>query len=245
MLETSHGLIALHLRSGLSAAPGSRVVLHHPTYASGAIVSADLARLGPPTVGPPTTATGPADFTPGPRTLLVLVVPLIGQPAVGDEDSIRNIVFTAPNSANAFLQQESFGQVSLTGKLRSDGDVYTVAPFKPLNTKTCDEVLWGNQAESEFLSATAMDPESWDHVMFVFDDPACTFSGEAEIGDIPGIAARHTWINASQTNGVPTTSVLAHELGHNLGVDHAGGFNCGTGASRISFSEAVRHDRDD
>jgi hypothetical protein len=63
MLQTSHGLIALHLSSGLSAPSGSRVVLHDPTYRNGAIVSADLARLGPPTVNPESALFGPADFT--------------------------------------------------------------------------------------------------------------------------------------------------------------------------------------
>ena len=56
--------------------------------------------------------------------MLVLLAQINGQPAPGSADAMRNIIFTAPNSANAFIQEESFGQLSLTGKLRSDGDVY-------------------------------------------------------------------------------------------------------------------------
>jgi Metallo-peptidase family M12B Reprolysin-like len=244
LLETSHGPVALRLPQGLPAAPGARIAVHDPTYSDGAIVGGDLAMLGPPTVPSGDATLGPANFTPGPRKVLVLLAQISGQPAPASADAIRNIIFTAPNSANAFIQEESFGQLSLTGKLRSDGDVYGPYPIKSkFPADVCDNVGWGSDAETAFDTATGMNAETWDNVIVVFQASQCNFSGIGEIGQLHvGTGARHAWINAVLTNGVPTTSVVSHELGHNFGVDHAGGLECTDGTTRIAFSEACAND---
>jgi hypothetical protein len=241
LLETTQGPIALRLPQGLPAPLGTRLTVKHPRYVDGAIVGGGLSYLGPPTI--PVQGNqfvGPADFTPGPKKVLVLLAQIAGQPAPGSADAIRNIVFTAPYSANAFIQQESFGQLSLTGKLRSDGDVY--GPYlvtSAAKAGVCDNVAWGQDAEKQFNTTTHQVAESWDEVIVVFQSSDCPFSGVGEVGDLnAGVGARHAWINAIGSNGVPTTSVLAHELGHNFGADHAGGLQCTQNGVRISFSDA-------
>jgi hypothetical protein len=240
MLVTSTGPLALRLPQGLPAAPGSRVAVRNPTYKDGAIVAADLSMLGPPAATVATPTLGPANFTAGPRKVLVLLVQAPSAPAPGSADAVRSILFTAPNSVNSFIKEETFGQLSLTGKLRSDGDVF--GPYAPSKafTGVCDEVDWGNEAEAAFKKQTGLDPETWDNVVVVFQEPTsvCAFSGIGEIGQLKAGSARHSWINAIGSGGVPTVSVVAHELGHNFGVDHAGAFNCSSNGVRISFSEA-------
>jgi hypothetical protein len=241
LLETAKGLVPLHLASGLPAAPGSRISVRHPRYVDGAIVAGDLAKLGPPGPTYGDTKIGPVNFTPGPRKVLVLLLQIPGQAAPGNADAVRGAIFTAPNSANAFVNEETFGQLSLTGKLRSDGDVY--GPYTVGSASgTCDSVNWGTSGEAAFKAATGMDAETWDNVIFVFQATACNFSGEGEIGQLVAGKARHAWVNPTFTNGVPTTSVVAHELGHNFGVDHAGGFNCSVNGVRVSFTEACATD---
>jgi hypothetical protein len=243
LVETAQGPIALRLASGLPVAPGARIAVHNPKYADGAIVGGNLAMLGPPTTPSGVPSLGPANFTPGPRKVLVLLAQINGQPASASAADIRSSIFTAPNSANALIQEESFGQLSLTGKLRPDGDVF--GPYSVVsqqNPDVCDYLGWGNLALSQFHSATGLDPESWDNVIVIFQAAQCNFSGVGEIGQLNPPGARHAWVNAILTNGVPTTSVVAHELGHNFGVDHAGGLVCYSGSVRISFSEACAVD---
>jgi hypothetical protein len=240
LLATPSGPVALRLPGGLPAAPGSRIELHNPIYQDGAIVAADVSMLGPPPATVATPTLGPANFTPGPRNVLVLLVQAPNAPAPGSADAVRSIMFTAPNSVNSYIKEETYGQLSLTGKLRSDGDVFgPYAPSKPF-AGVCDPVDWGSEAEAAFKKQTGLDPETWDNVVVVFQEPTsvCGFSGIGEIGQLKAGAARHAWINAVGSGGVPTVSVVAHELGHNLGVDHAGAFNCSADGVRISVSDA-------
>ena len=179
LLETARGPIPLRLPQGLPAKPGARFAVHDAEYSDGAIVGGNLAMLGPPTgPSPDPTVYGPANFTPGPRQVLVLLAQINGQPAPASAAAVRNIIFTAPNSANAFIQEESFGQLSLTGKLRSDGDVY--GPYMIQSKQkpdVCDNVGWGSDAEAQFAAATGMNAETWDNVIVVFQASQCNFSG--------------------------------------------------------------------
>ena len=240
MLVTSKGPVALRLPEGLPAAPGSPIALAGPTYKGGAVVAADLSMLGPPPGNPRDANTRSGELHAGPRKVLVLLVQAPSAPAPGSADAVRSIIFTAPNSVNAYIKEETYGQLSLTGKLRTDGDVF--GPYTPTKTFSgvCDEVDWGTEAEAAFKKQTGLDPETWDNVVVVFQEPTsiCAFSGVGEIGQLKAGAARHSWINAIGSGGVPTVSVVAHELGHNFGVDHAGAFNCSAGGVRISFSDA-------
>lgn len=73
-------------------------------------------------------ATGPGQSTaipPGARkTAVLLIAPAGSSPGPWSQESARSEVFTGTNSVNAFYQEESYGSISLTGKLREDGDVF-------------------------------------------------------------------------------------------------------------------------
>ena len=60
-----------------------------------------------------------------PRKVAVLLFKFSGDPVEPwSPEQTRSKVFTASDSANAFYEEESYGQISLTGKLSSDGDVF-------------------------------------------------------------------------------------------------------------------------
>jgi hypothetical protein len=139
------------------------------------------------------------------------------------EADVRSIVFTATSSANAYFKEQSYGLRSLTGKVRTDGDVYGWYTIAQDNT-TCDYSSWGNAARAA-AQAAGVDLSGYDHIIHYFSPVDCGWGG---VGQVPG---RYTWINNS------SASTVAHELGHNFGLHHASTWSCtNTSGQRVSIS---------
>ena len=139
------------------------------------------------------------------------------------EADVRSFVFTATTSSNAYFKEQSYGLRSLTGKVRSDGDVYGWYTIAQDNT-TCDYSSWGSAARAA-AQAAGVDLTGYDHIIHYFSPVDCGWGG---VGQVPG---RYTWINNS------SASTIAHELGHNFGLHHASTWSC-TNASgqRVAIS---------
>lgn len=129
-------------------------------------------------------------------------------------DEVRSVMFTAPDSVNAYFQEQSFGATSFTGAQRADGDVfgwYTI----PNNPSRCSYRSWGPAAAS-LAKAEGVDLSAYDHTIYVFPSVAsCPWLGSAQT---PG---KELYIH-----GPFTLRVVGHEIGHNLGVHHAASYRC-------------------
>jgi hypothetical protein len=131
---------------------------------------------------------------------------------------IKSKVFTAGDSTNAFFKEETYNQLWLTGKTDPSGDVFGWYTL-PVAPTTCDYSNWASLARTA-AAAGGFNASGYQHVMYVFPStPACSWAGLAYL---PGT---ESWIN-----GDLSVRVTGHELGHNLGLHHAGSWFC-TGGS--------------
>jgi Bacterial Ig domain/Gametolysin peptidase M11 len=173
-------------------------------------------------------ATGPStqSVVPGSRKVAVLLITFAGDPAEPwPPEQTRAQVFTAADSANAFYQEESYGAISLTGKLSPSGDVFG---WFRLDTPTagCPYGTWREEAD-EAAAKAGIDLTGYQHLIYKFPyNGNCSWFGVA--------SGNGNW---SMNNGDFGVQVIAHELGHNLGLLHAGSWTCTSGGVRVQISD--------
>ena len=196
----------------LAAEPGDRVVVTGGMRDGGLVGAVEA-----------TTASPQAAVAAGPRKVAVLLVTFDGGSSEPwSKEATRSEVFTAANSANAFFQEESYGGISLTGKLRADGDVFGWFNLD-VPTAGCPDSEWRSAAD-EAAAAAGIDLTGYQHLIYKFPFQfSCSWGGKAG----------NNW---AMINGNFGVQVIAHELGHNLGLLHAGSWTCTLGGVRVQIS---------
>ena len=211
------------------------VLARPPRIASGSTVVVKGRRAGSRLKGSVrplrTNLVHAALVPPGQRkTAVILVKPDAASPEPWTTDYVRRRIFTDSTSTNAFYKEDSYGQVSLVGKNRPDGDVYgwyTVAA-----TADCDvgAIAQGAQAAAAADGFTAT---GYQHIIYAFPyQSSC--GGWAGLGNMPGTKS---WMN-----GYIEPWVVAHELGHNMGLHHANTFTCTSGGTPVAISSNCSSD---
>ena len=207
--------------------PGSRVRLEG-TLQNGALVVADslsaVDQLAPAAVAADATAAAPSihrtaivlfGFSGGPSYTSLSTTPAAAQAlAFGSQ----------PDSLASYYLEQTYGQLGFAG------DVF--GPFNVVDSvQSCSGIDLGRWAEQAEASAGIND-QAYQHYIFVFPSrPSCPFAGIAEIG------GHHVWIN-----GDFSVRVLAHEIGHNLGLEHAGGLACSEGGAPAPMGDSCSGD---
>jgi len=87
------------------------------------------------------------------------------------------------------------------------------------------------KAAEAFAKKKGVNPKKFDRVVIYVTSKACKGNPpEAGLGSTPG---RYVWLNGSTEIGT-----FAHELGHNLGLNHANYGHCSAGSNRIALGTA-------
>jgi hypothetical protein len=172
-----------------------------------------------------TTASEPQALTseatsPAERRAVVLMVDLVDAKASASytPDQIAANMWTGDRSVAGLYDAASIGQ--LTFPFDTDGDAApdVFGPFEiDFSAQGCNYYDWAYAAEAA-AEAAGIDLSRYQHRIFILphwrDLPDCQWSGVANVGC--GTFCR-TWVAEGEA-----PMVYAHELGHNLGMAHAG-----------------------
>ena len=113
---------------------------------------------------------------------------------------VRQLVF---GTTSDYYRENSYDQTWLTGEVYG---WYTIAPTNP-----CSGVQISSLGRAA-AAAAGVSLSSFTRYVYVFPRQACGWSGQGTLGGQPS----ESWIN-----GNPNVHVIAHELGHNVGLYHS------------------------
>ena len=133
----------------------------------------------------------------------------------------QGIMFSNANSVANYFAEESFGQLTMTGKVLPEDGTYLTITSDPAQ---CNYSDIASKAKAEAANR-GISLAGYTNIQYAFPSAGCGWSGLAYL---PGT---ETWINNALG-----LYVSAHELSHNFGVHHASTINCTEGGVRVSLS---------
>lgn len=131
-------------------------------------------------------------------------------------EEVRSLVFTGERSVSAFMDEAS------GGKLGMKGDV--LGPYKVRldeHERNCHDAILASERVNRIARANGVDLEEYTNVIYLMPDATHCKHGWGTIGEVEGLG--ETWLVGSAAR---EGWMIAHELGHNLGLSHANAYAC-------------------
>lgn len=217
--ETVTELVA-HDGTRHSLAPADGAAAGQLDAVAGMPARVTVAADGTVTAAAPAPGLAPVAAPASMKLLAVIITPAGTTPDV-TAAQLSGRLFTDAGSVAAYLDAQAPGGLSVTGT--------AVGPYAtPANTACSPDALVADARSA--LSANGVSTGAYTHLMVSFPDPngTCGWSGLASVG------GPNSWV----TDG-SAPKVLAHELGHNIGLRHGNSLACAAGGRAVAFSSAA------
>lgn len=219
-LKTATGTVELHFKE---KANGEEVPVHYQTgdiiKATGVQIGSDIALSAKDTA----LVKDPLPNTFGPQKLLIIPVnfqDLTQQPIT--PAGAKSLVFgSSTNQVNGFMQGASYGKTYFTGEVTPWVTVPVSSAGCPFNASDTYAPMIKALAQS-----AGYDTTQYSRFLFMFPGANCSWSGQSDTG------TGNSWVE-SGTGGF-SYPVIAHELGHNLGLYHSHSLTCGNAVTKIN-----------
>lgn len=139
------------------------------------------------------------------------------------KEEVREKVY---DDANDYYKEVSFSKLSISGYNSSTGeqDIYGWYTIPYNSAPDCETGDWSYEANKLAVKQDNFNENNYSNIMYFFPyNNNCDFAGTGVVGNL---SSNYDWPVESWFNGGIGAYIIAHELGHNFGSQHASSYKC-------------------